>query len=68
MERIPGPGELTEGDVARLLRLYGGREGQARLVLAAHRLGFSAARIHRLSGIARDSVARILKRHGVVSE
>jgi len=67
MERIPGPDELTEDDVARLLQLYGGREGQDRLVLAAHRLGFSAARIHWLSGIARDTVARILKRHGVVS-
>jgi len=67
MEHIPGPDELTENDVARLLQLYGGREGQDRLVLAAHRLGFSAARIHWLSGIARDTVARILKRHGVVS-
>lgn len=63
MERIPGPDELTRDEAERLLRLYGGRSGQERMVLAANRLGISAARIHHLSGIARDTVARILNRH-----
>lgn len=62
MERVPDPAELTREDAARLLELYGGRAGQERMVLAANRLGISAAKIQKLSGIARDTVARILTR------
>ncbi|HEY9441014.1 MAG TPA: hypothetical protein VIS29_20695 [Streptomyces sp.] len=62
MERIPDPDDLTRPDAERLLQIYGGRQGQARMVRAAYRLGVSAARIQRLSGIARDTVARMLGR------
>lgn len=60
MERIPGPDDLTRAEVELLLKLYGGRAGQARLVQAADKLGLSAVQIQRLSGIARTSVARML--------
>lgn len=67
MERVPGPDELTVEDAERLLELYGGRRGQERMVLAADRLGISAARIQKIAGIARDTVARILDRHATGS-
>ena len=62
MDRIPGPDDLTRQDAERLLELYGGRTGQERLVRAADRLGISAARMQRLAGIARTTVASILGR------
>lgn len=61
MGRIPGPDELTREEAERLLALYGGQQGQRRLVRAANRLGVSAAAIQRLSGIARDTVSRWLR-------
>ncbi len=64
MDRIPEPEQLTRPEVERLLELYGGRAGQDRLILAAARRGISAQRMQVLAGIARTTVAAVLKRHG----